>query len=690
MIIRVARRDNQIDHRNLEFRRLGMVGEICYITYWLGGQWEPSAMSVHHPKTDGAGCLLRRMSVLIGICLPIAVLSPLPPAVAQVKLKQADKPVLKRKPVTIGKRQDNRLGIKPPPAGVVIGSRGTNRLGGGGGELQSTVVPPGKKSACPKGRLLISDDTAKNPGKVYTFDLGAPDNPPSGVTPEALPDLNNQRVLSNDHDLVSLANGDVLLIKMGQSKGRLKPKPAWFDHTYKLTGCDADTGQCSGAWGPGARSVIFVWRSEDCGNSFSLRSSIDTAKVNDGWGTRSDGSGGLPQKLRGFANGLTTSPGSSQQPAWQMGGTDGPFAKVDHASGRVFYSLKIAGRKPDKTAPNFSLSNARLGRSVVMMSEDRGDTWQEATTLPYSNWRIPVAPQGNNRLAFVHGRDRSKCTAANNYRCYIHYQIDIGSNLDPSSATDEGEVRLFSAPADWSEGGVGKKESDRTLIVKGKTTNINANIYRHKLLTRNPDAKGSLMVFTQEISGGRGFGYGMYSIVPEGFYTGMPQIAPALQNPASFILHPTAIDIGSGPILFYWYDVNGNNGKMQVRGRLVTGARDYTVDFSISGPFDTPGSPMWFGDYHTAGGFQRPPRLKIRRSGGSRLTRKGADAPRSYDYFPVWKQSDGNIHFARVSYTEPDQSAANGHNRLKGKAVAIPEFQPLDFSKISVRRLEYD
>ncbi len=648
-------------------------------------------MCDHDTKPLRAHCLFRVLSVLIGIAVSAVLLSPAPPAAAQVKVKRTEKPVLKRKSVTIGKKQDNRLGRKPPPAGVVIGSRGNNRLGGGAGEFQSTVVPPGKKAACPKGRLLISDDTAKNPGKVYTFDLAAPDNPPSGVTPEALPDLNNQRVLSNDHDLVSLANGDVLLIKMGQSKGRLKPKPAWFDHTYKLTGCDADTGQCSGAWGPGARSVIFIWRSEDCGNSFSLRSSIDTAKVNDGWGTRRDGSGGLPQTLRGFPNGLTTSPGSPQQPAWQMGGTDGPFAKVDYNSGRIFYSLKIAGRKPDKTATNFSLTNARLGRSVVMMSDDRGDSWQEATTLPYSNWRIPIAPQGDNRLAFIHGRDTSKCTAGNSYRCYIHYQTEIGSNLDPS-ATDEGEVRLFFAPAEWSEGSVKKKNEpgDRSLTVKGKTTNISANIYRHKLLTRNPGAKGSLMVFTQEISGGRGFGYGMYSIVPEGFYTGMPQIAPALQNPASFILHPTAIDIGSGPILFYWYDVNGDSGKMQVRGRLVTGARDYTTDFSISGPFDTPGSPMWFGDYHTAGGFQRPPRLKIKRTGGNRLTRKGGDTPKTYDYFPVWKQSDGNIHFARVSYSEPDQSAANGHNRLKEKAEAIPEFQPLDFSKISVRRLEYD
>lgn len=129
---------------------------------------------------------------------------------------------------------------------------------------------------------------------------------------------------------------------------------------------------------------------------------------------------------------------------------------------------------------------------------------------------------------------------------------------------------------------------------------------------------------------------------------------------------------------------------MSVHHLRTDGARNCTADFSISGPFDTPNSPMRFGDYHTAGGFQRPPRLKIKRSGDSRLTRQSGGTPRSYDCFPVWKQSDGNIHFARTSYTEPDQSAVNGHNRLKDKAVAILEFQPLGFSKISVRRLEYD
>src|SRR5688572_28133695 len=213
------------------------------------------------------------------------------------------------------------------------------------GEVQSTVVPPGKKWQCLYGRVLISNDHVKDPGQVALLDLDPVTSDPTGAwtyadvqTPINMSFGFFRRIRSNDHDLVALPNGDVLLIKMGQSKIPLTvgenaiPKPEWFDHTYKL---EYDTaGDLLPPWGPGARSELIVWRSEDCGNTFVPVSFIDTARLDDAYGTTEDGSGAYPQK-----KGSVLLPGAAGQQTWQMGGTDGPQVRVDPDTGKVYVTI---------------------------------------------------------------------------------------------------------------------------------------------------------------------------------------------------------------------------------------------------------------------------------------------------------------------------------------------------------------
>ncbi len=153
------------------------------------------------------------------------------------------------------------------PTGVTVSKRYS--FGTEGGEVQSTVVPPGKNAACPDGKLLISNDHAKNPAEISRFNLNNPGKP-SKTIPQEPPGFGNyRRILSNDHDIVTLPNGDVLLLKMGQTKAPLHPEPAWFDAAYKIRDIKDDDGNVVGTqfWGPGARSEILVWRSQDCGHS---------------------------------------------------------------------------------------------------------------------------------------------------------------------------------------------------------------------------------------------------------------------------------------------------------------------------------------------------------------------------------------------------------------------------------------
>src|SRR4051812_49121004 len=128
------------------------------------------------------------------------------------------------------------------------------------GEVQSTVVAPGLKKECPNGRFLVSNDFVvrdsppANPtkGMVRGRDLDNPDGPIIESEFEAVPAAEFRR-LGQDHDLVALSNGDVLLVDATMSRVPIYPKPQWFDVAFR----DLQNGTF---FGPGARTVVLTWR----------------------------------------------------------------------------------------------------------------------------------------------------------------------------------------------------------------------------------------------------------------------------------------------------------------------------------------------------------------------------------------------------------------------------------------------
>jgi hypothetical protein len=125
-----------------------------------------------------------------------------------------------------------------------------------------------------------------------------------------------------------------------------------------------------------------------------------------------------------------------------------------------------------------------------------------------------------------------------------------------------------------------------------------------------------------------------------GSWTALPPIAPSSPDPDNFVLHLTAIDIGQGPILLYWYDVDTVTYEARIRGRFVTADNQWSWDFTIGASFDVTTAADWYGDYHTAGGY--------------RETTSGAI---DYNYYPVWIQPDGKVHFTRVQFRELTRGA---------------------------------
>jgi hypothetical protein len=158
-----------------------------------------------------------------------------------------------------------------------------------------------------------------------------------------------------------------------------------------------------------------------------------------------------------------------------------------------------------------------------------------------------------------------------------------------------------------------------------------------------------------------------------------PPITPSA-GANGVILHPAVIDPGRGPLLFYWYDIDTQARRMTVRARLITEDRSYTSDFSIAS-FDSPAEKMWFGDYHTAGGFA--PSATV--SGQDIRTGRARLGPPTYEYFPVWKQSDGMLHSARITYTPPQNGTLAGHSNVMGRARTLAPARSLDLSRLRLR-----
>lgn len=64
---------------------------------------------------------------------------------------------------------------------------------------------------------------------------------------------------------------------------------------------------------------------------------------------------------------------------------------------------------------------------------------------------------------------------------------------------------------------------------------------------------------------------------------------------------------------------------------MITSDISYTSDFAIAESFSVL-SPKWYGDYHTAGDYAV-----------SRFV--------TSNFYPVWVQPDGRVHFTHVQYT---------------------------------------
>jgi hypothetical protein len=405
------------------------------------------------------------------------------------------------------------------------------------------------------------------------------------------------------------------------------PEPEWFDHTYKL---EYDKEDNLLTWGPGARSELIVWRSEDCGNTFVPVSFIDTALLDDAYGTTDDGSGAYPQKKD-----PVLLPGANGQLTWQMGGTDGPLVRVDPDTGKVYVTIGLFGNIPFTISGVFFAGSTPLNRTVVVASSDNGSTWENAAVLPYAHWRLDVVPQPNGTMAFADSgwsKDKQKGHA------FVQPNIPFG--FTPIFFTPF----AFSAPEPRGEHGWDNDPFDHPVLYKNADNKqsddyMATHIPGQTILTRSPGSEKLLLAYMDTIPG-LGDGYRLYSYTDPIVWQAFDPIRPKSGKPDDFLLHLTAVDAGVGPKLFYWYDVDTGSKTSTIRGRLIVRDDVETIDFLIGSP-NWVTLEKWYGDYHTAGAY-------VVKSGNNSDWTQDA-----YHYYPVWLEADGDLRVAHVRYKLP-------------------------------------
>jgi len=563
------------------------------------------------------------------------------------------------------------------------------------GEAQSTVVPPNKKTQCKQGRFLVTHDGIRPPyGVVFGRNLDDPNGPVIGSTFDisklagfnAEPAKSKYFFGTNDHDLLTLSNGDVLyltgafsrvsflnplnaiVVPGGDGGGAMQKNPDWFDYAFRDGVCNkyAADGNCAEKipFGPGARSVLLVWRSTDCGETFQYVSQVDPARVG-------DGSCAQPQFRRDAKGNIINAK------PYDMGGSDGQLVKVDPANDRLYLTFQCVGFERDTSSPSpdkipplntvdpnapppplppFKLSQTPLNKTLVVASYNQGNSWQNLGIINQAEWRFSVIPEGND-LGFGYASSLlfGKKTAAGNY------------------SFDSTGIKAPNGNWNWW---VEANLKDNPNIPTGS---IYANVWAVPLLTRTPDSKSYLLAFPDIISASANityqkgdFGYRVY------FFDGASNelveskaILPAKLNADDVAFHLVAIDPGEGPILLYWYDLDSAAKSITIRGRLITGKGETTNDFSISQKSGQPASfnltsvDYWFGDYQTAGGFVSGA-MPAAGQGPFKVTLQKST---HYNYYPMWIEPDGTVRYTSVVYTKKTNVLDTIENIATGQSL---------------------
>jgi hypothetical protein len=227
-------------------------------------------------------------------------------------------------------------------------------------ENTAKVIPP--NSGCPQGKIVLATgqprDTAKllhrplydHSGHIDTTSPTAEVPYPTGPT----------KAIATDNQIIRLPDGSLLAIKDGYIWDDISPNPpVWFNET--VTGSGDRKGQ---------RGGVLLFRSTDCGDSWTLHATVDFA-------TFLDGKYGVPRPM-GDTNGdgidevdvpfdkQGKHPDGSLK--WWIGGMDRTEIYACQFTGHIYLTTRVIsgpyknGQGPDTAPTEYGLAPVFQGQ----------------------------------------------------------------------------------------------------------------------------------------------------------------------------------------------------------------------------------------------------------------------------------------------------------------------------------------
>lgn len=266
---------------------------------------------------------------------------------------------------------------------------GIPEFGLGWGEPTTVAFGPSEHPSCPEGRLLFSSGRQVLSTNL-SGDMIDPNNPAWKAT--FTETFQPEPIL--DQHIVKLKNGDVLFTHLGTTwNDNISPHPSWWDSTVEYP--------VKGEARPGGRAMCWVWRSSDCGSTWTQLSGLDAAKIPPPQGEPS-GLYGTPRMKRtdpSKENPLTpeecdSDPKNCLKYA-SSGGWDGHFTYADPFSGDVFLATSC-------NYGNGQVNGSQHITSFVFRSTDNGESWSIVGELPGRQvFRAPLTSLASGVAAFA-------------------------------------------------------------------------------------------------------------------------------------------------------------------------------------------------------------------------------------------------------------------------------------------------
>ena len=439
-------------------------------------------------------------------------------------------------------------------------------------ETQSTVIAPrvqaavlDQRSSPRHERLDPPNDNLGRPGTVVWRDLGQRPAVAQPATFDMPPNRADYHI-GQDHDLIVLNNGDVLYSVAAVSTAPLNPKPAWFDAAYNYDNYDQTLPPPTSppTPGPGARVVTLTWRSTDGGQNLPVRVG--------------NGRRGHDRRLGRAAAGhpgRAPAAGSANQPIYCQGGSDGQLTRLDPATGWVYLTHWCTGQVPDASVKDkFALTDQKLAKTLLCASLDGGDSWTSFGFLEHpgrGGWRCGVVPRPDGGLVLA------------TQDLLILVARSERGNLDVENA------QAVPVPGDSLYNGASFYQNPKLQTGTHRNAVHHAlfytNVVAHTVVARGGDNRHIVVASPSTIvdddgNTSHGSRLRIFYLNTKAYGDAM-NVLPETRNENNFVLHLTAVNLGTGPVLSYWLDVNLDTEEATARGLFVRAGGVYTEPFAI-------------------------------------------------------------------------------------------------------------